>query len=49
MSYYGRTYESQYLCGMAAGAISKVVNWALSQQIPLDLLIGPLMLLHGGT
>lgn len=22
-SYYGRTYESQYLCGMAAGAISK--------------------------
>ena len=23
MSYYGRTYESQYLCGMAAGAISK--------------------------
>ncbi len=23
MSYYGRTYESQYLCGMAAGAASK--------------------------
>jgi len=23
MSFYGRTYESQYLCGMAAGAISK--------------------------
>jgi basic membrane protein A len=22
-SYYGRTYESQYLCGMAAGAVSK--------------------------
>jgi basic membrane protein A and related proteins len=22
-SYYGRTYESQYLCGMAAGAMSK--------------------------
>lgn len=22
-SYYGRTYESQYLCGMAAGAISR--------------------------
>ncbi len=23
LSYYGRTYESQYLCGMAAGAVSK--------------------------
>ena len=23
MGYYGRTYESQYLCGMAAGAMSK--------------------------
>lgn len=23
MSFYGRTYESQYLCGMAAGAVSK--------------------------
>jgi basic membrane protein A and related proteins len=23
LSFYGRTYESQYLCGMAAGAVSK--------------------------
>ena len=48
MSYYGRTYESQYLCGMAAGAISKTGKLGLSQQIPLDLLIGPLMLLPWG-
>lgn len=36
-SYYGRTYESQYLCGMAAGAVSKSGKLGFVAANPLGL------------
>ena len=40
MGYYGRTYESQYLCGMAAGAMSKTGKLGFVAANPLVWLIG---------
>jgi basic membrane protein A and related proteins len=37
MSYYGRTYESQYLCGMVAGAMSKTGKLGFVAANPLPL------------
>ncbi|MEJ8574611.1 BMP family ABC transporter substrate-binding protein [Microbaculum marinum] len=37
MSYYGRTYESQYLCGMVAGAMSKSGKLGFVAANPLPL------------
>jgi basic membrane lipoprotein Med (substrate-binding protein (PBP1-ABC) superfamily) len=36
-SFYGRTYESQYLCGMAAGAVSKSGKLGFVAANPLGL------------
>jgi basic membrane lipoprotein Med (substrate-binding protein (PBP1-ABC) superfamily) len=38
-SYYGRTYESQYLCGMVAGAMTKSKKLGFVAANPLGLVI----------
>ena len=37
MSYYGRTYESQYLCGMVAGAMTKTGKIGFVAAVPIGL------------
>ena len=42
-SFYGRTYECQYLCGMAAGAMSKTGKLGFVAANPFGMSTGPSM------